>query len=81
MVINDWENRGVAKEQARILLPLSQYIEVYWTASFQAIVNFIELRDEPTAQYEIRQYAKAFKGLLGNLYPKTTEIWSDLYWE
>ena len=72
---------GVAKEQARIVLPLSQYTEVYWTASFQAIVNFIELRDEPTAQYEIRQYAKAFKKLLSILYPKTTEIWADLYWK
>ena len=72
---------GVAKEQARVLLPLAAYTEVYWTASFQAIVNFIELRDEPTAQYEIRQYAKAFKKLLSILYPKTTEIWSDLYWK
>ena len=33
---------GVAKEQARVILPLSQYTEVYWTASFQAIMNFIE---------------------------------------
>ena len=36
----------------------------YWTASFQAIVNFIELRDEPTAQWEIREYAKVLKKLL-----------------
>ena len=72
---------GVAKEQARVLLPLSQYTEVYWTASFQAIVNFIELRDEPTAQWEIREYAKALKELMFGIYPKTAEIWSDLYWE
>ena len=52
---------GVAKEQARIMLPLSQYTEVYWTASFQAIVNFIELRDEPTSQWEIREYAKVLR--------------------
>tara|TARA_Y100000034_G_C6835845_1_gene377693 strand:+ start:119 stop:799 length:681 start_codon:yes stop_codon:yes gene_type:complete len=72
---------GVAKEQARVLLPLAAYTEVYWTASFQAIVNFIELRDEPTAQWEIREYAKVLKKLLFGIYPKTTEIWSDLYWE
>ena len=72
---------GVAKEQARIMIPLSQYTEVYWSASFQAIVNFIELRDEPTAQWEIREYAKALKKLLFGIYPKTAEIWSDLYWE
>ena len=72
---------GVAKEQARIVLPLSQYTEVYWTASFQAIVNFIELRDEPTAQWEIREYAKALKNLLLEIYPKTATIWSEIYWE
>ena len=71
---------GVAKEQARVILPLSQYTEVYWTSSFQAIVNFIELRDEPTAQWEIREYAIAMKKLLFALYPATAKIWSDIYW-
>tara|TARA_Y100001937_G_scaffold119915_1_gene176356 strand:+ start:125 stop:820 length:696 start_codon:yes stop_codon:yes gene_type:complete len=70
---------GVAKEQARIILPLSQYTEVYWTASFQAIANFIELRDEPTSQWEIREYAKTLKEQVFNLYPKTMQVWSDLY--
>jgi len=74
-------NTGVAKEQARILLPLSQYTEVYWTASFQAIMNFIELRDEKTSQIEIQEYAKVMKELMFDVYPKTTEIWSKLYWK
>ena len=46
-------NMGVGKEQARAILPLNQYTEVYWTASFQAVMNFIELRYEKTAQWEI----------------------------
>jgi len=71
---------GVAKEQARIMLPLSSYTEVYWTASFQAIMNFIELRDEPTSQWEIREYAKALKELMFAIYPKTTETWANIYW-
>jgi thymidylate synthase (FAD) len=71
---------GVAKEQARIILPLSQYTEVYWTASFQAIMNFIELRDEKTSQVEIQEYARSMKELMHKVYPKTTEIWSKLYW-
>jgi thymidylate synthase (FAD) len=70
---------GVAKEQARIVMPLSQYTEVFWTASFQAIVNFIELRDEPTAQWEIREYAKVLKEQMSSIYPKTMQIWSDIY--
>ena len=72
---------GMAKEQARIILPLNQYTEVYWTASFQAIMNFIELRDEKTSQIEIQEYAKSMKELMFDVFPKTTEIWSKLYWE
>ena len=68
---------GVAKEQARVILPLSQYTEVYWTASFQAIMNFIELRNEKTSQWEIQQYAKVMLELMKETFPKITEIWSE----
>ena len=77
---DELQELGVAKEQARVLLPLAAYTEVYWTASFQAIANFIELRDEPTAQWEIREYAKVLKKLMFAIYPKTTEIWANIYW-
>ena len=40
---------GMAKEQARSILPLTVYTKVWWTASFQSIMNFIELRDEKTS--------------------------------
>ena len=73
-------NSGVAKEQARIVLPLSQYTLVYWTASFQSIMNFIELRDEPTAQWEIQEYAKVLKEIMFNQFPETTKLWSETYW-
>ncbi len=66
---------GVAREQARILLPLNQYTEVIWTCSAQALLNFIELRDEPFAQVEIREYAIVFKELLKQKFPNLTEIW------
>ncbi|MBV6478712.1 MAG: Flavin-dependent thymidylate synthase [Ignavibacteria bacterium] len=69
---------GVAKEQARMILPLNQYTEVYWTASFQAIMNFIDLRDEDTAQWEIRQYAVAIKEIMLEIYPETTGIWFEV---
>ena len=71
---------GMAKEQARIVLPLSQYTLVYWTASFQSIMNFIELRDEPTAQWEIQEYAKVLKEIMFDVYPETTKLWSETYW-
>ena len=75
-LINDL---GVAKEQARVILPLSQYTEVYWTASFQAIMNFIELRNEKTSQIEIQEYAKVLLELMHDTFPKITEIWAEAH--
>ena len=75
-LINDL---GVAKEQARVILPLSQYTEVYWTASFQAIMNFIELRNEKTSQIEIQEYAKVLLQQMKEVFPKTTELWSEAH--
>ena len=54
-------NNGVAKEQARGVLPLSIYTEFYWTVSLQALANFIKLRTHEGAQYEIRCYADALE--------------------
>jgi thymidylate synthase (FAD) len=70
---------GVAKEQARIVLPLNQYTEVYWTASFQAVMNFIELRNEKTSQIEIQEYAKVMLEQMKEVFPKTTELWSEAH--
>ena len=73
-------NLGVAKEQARSILPLSQYTQVWWTASFQSIMNFIELRDEKTAQVEIQEYARALKKIMLDVFPETTKLWEEVYW-
>ena len=70
---------GVAREQARSILPLTVYTKVWWTASFQSIMNFIELRDEPTSQVEIQEYAKAMKKIVLTLFPETTKLWSEIY--
>ena len=69
---------GVAKEQARVILPLNQFTEVYWTASFQAVMNFIDLRDHEHAQWEIREYAKVIKEFMLELFPETTKIWLEV---
>ena len=80
MVYDNMISSGVAKEQARIVLPLSQYTQVWWTASFQSVMNFIELRDEPTAQVEIQEYARALKEIMLDAFPETTKLWSETYW-
>jgi thymidylate synthase (FAD) len=71
--------RGMAKEQARTILPLTLYTEVYWTASFQAVMNFIELRNEKTSQIEIQEYAKVMLEQMKEVFPKTTELWSEAH--
>ena len=72
---------GVAKEQARAMLPLSQYTKGWWTAAFQSIMNFIELRDEKTAQVEIQEYARALKKIMLDVFPETTKLWEEIYWK
>ena len=74
-------NMGMAKEQARSILPLTVYTKVWWTASFQSIMNFIELRDEPTSQVEIQEYARALKKTMLDVFPETTKLWSEIYWK
>jgi len=61
---------GVAKEQARMVLPLNVYTEVYWTASLQAVFNFIQLRKHPHAQYEIQSYANALESIAKEKFPE-----------
>jgi len=67
--------KGVAKEQARIVLPLNVYTEVIWTPSLQALFHFVKLRNEEHAQYEIREYAKIFADLLSLKFPS---VWKHM---
>jgi thymidylate synthase (FAD) len=64
---------GVAREQARGVLPLNIYTEFYWTVSLQALVNFIHLRKHEGAQYEIRLYADALEKLASRVVPVSFE--------
>ncbi|MBN1267957.1 MAG: FAD-dependent thymidylate synthase [Kiritimatiellae bacterium] len=50
---------GIAKELARINLPLSLYTEWYWQMDLHNLFHFLWLRMDPHAQWEIRQYACA----------------------
>lgn len=65
----------VAKEQARIILPLNIYTEVIWTVSLQALLNFIKLRDDDHAQYEIREYAKKLNEIVNENFPTVVKHW------
>lgn len=56
--------QGVARELARIVLPVSTYTEIYWKINFRSLMNFLHLRLDEHAQWEIRQYAQAIDKLL-----------------
>lgn len=49
---------GIAPEQARLFLHVNHYSEMYWTVNARSLMNFISLRNAPTAQWEIKVYAE-----------------------
>jgi thymidylate synthase (FAD) len=64
---------GVAREHARIVLPLSLYTQFYWTINARALMNFLSLRTDEHAQYEIREYAKYIAEIFQRKMPWTFE--------
>ncbi|MBN2355947.1 FAD-dependent thymidylate synthase [candidate division KSB1 bacterium] len=65
--------QGVAREHARIVLPLSLYTQFYWTINARALINFLSLRLDEHAQYEIRMYAEAIAVIFRQRMPWTFE--------
>ncbi len=55
----DMLNDGIARELARINLPLSLYTQWYWQMDLHNLFHFIRLRADSHAQWEIQQYALA----------------------
>lgn len=58
---------GVAKEQARMVLPVAQYSEMYATVNLRNLFHFLELRMDSHAQFEIREYANSIFKILMSL--------------
>jgi thymidylate synthase (FAD) len=63
--------QGVAKEVARMALPLSLYTKYFWSCNPRSLMHFCSLRNSEHAQYEIRQYAGAAEAFLERLMPVT----------
>lgn len=62
---------GIAKEHARIILPLGIYTEFRWTVNARALMNFLSLRNHPTAMTEIRVYAMSIEQIFKVQMPVT----------
>ena len=52
---------------------------IQYGTSFQSVMNFIELRDEPTSQVEIQDYARVLKDIMLEAFPETTKLWLEVY--
>jgi thymidylate synthase (FAD) len=68
---------GVAKEQARIVLPQSIYTQWIWTGSLQAFLHVVDLRTKPDAQWETQQYGCAVQAIIVQHFPVCLEKWEQ----
>ena len=66
-------DEGIARELARINLPLSVYTEWYWQIDLHNLFHFLQLRLDAHAQKEIRLYAKVLLELTKRVAPRSCE--------
>lgn len=69
---------GIAREMARMVLPVNIYTEIYACWDLKNLLHFISLRDDSHAQAEIQEYGKAIKSICKKLFPWTMKIY-DTY--
>ncbi|MBS1538815.1 MAG: FAD-dependent thymidylate synthase [Bacteroidetes bacterium] len=68
---------GVAREIARINLPVSNYTEWYWKIDLHNLFHFLKLRIDDHAQYEIRVYGEAIASIVKEIVPVAWEAFED----
>jgi len=67
----DSERQGLARELARMNLPVNYYTQWYWKIDLHNLMGFLRLRADPHAQYEIRVYANVIMQILERWVPLT----------
>ncbi|HIA73857.1 MAG TPA: FAD-dependent thymidylate synthase [Gemmatimonadetes bacterium] len=67
----------IAREIARIDLPLSTYTQWYWKIDLHNLLHFLSLRADPHAQWEIRVFAEIIAGMVKRVAPLSFEAWVD----
>ena len=69
--------QDVARELARIDLPLSTYTQWYWKIDLHNLLHFLKLRVDTHAQWEIQEYGKVMAGMVRRVAPLSYEAWID----
>ena len=67
----------VARELARIDLPLSTYTQWYWKVDLHNLLHFLTLRVDTHAQWEIQEFGRVMAGMLKQVAPLSYEAWID----
>jgi thymidylate synthase (FAD) len=67
----------IARELARIDLPLSTYTQWYWKIDLHNLLHFLTLRADPHAQWEIQEFGRVMAGMLKRVAPLSFEAWID----
>ena len=75
--IIDEKKTGLARELARMNLTLNTYTQWYWKTDLLNLMNFLRLRSDDHAQYEIRAYADAMLDVVKKWVPITYEAFMD----
>lgn len=70
---------GVAKELARVVLPVNLYTEWYWKIDLHNLLHFLALRCDSHAQHQIRVFADAMLSLITPIVPLAIEAWEDYH--
>ncbi len=68
---------GLAREIARINLPLSLYTEMYWQIDLHNLFHFLRLRLDSHAQKEIRDYAQVLLNITKKVAPLATKSFEN----
>jgi thymidylate synthase (FAD) len=68
---------GVARETARLILPLAHYTEWYWKVDLHNLFHFLSLRLDPHAQEEIRRYAVEMAAIARAVAPVASEAFEE----
>jgi len=66
---------GVAKEQARAVLPVGTHSKMIWSCNARSLMNFLELRTAPNALKEIRELADQAELVFADKMPITYNAW------
>ena len=67
----------IARELARIDLPLSTYTQWYWKIDLHNLLHFLTLRVDTHAQWEIQEFGRVMAGMLKRVAPLSYEAWID----